>query len=245
MSTGGTAGSVGGGGGAGVTSTGDAAGSVGGVAGAGGDPLVIGAGGTAGRCEVDRLTAAEATSLYRSYAFQVQPDLNPTVIFEASELDVAGLWEDLHAQLFYVAGKSQEGSPFRDCTVLTHACQVFVPAGECSQVTSTLSSGLVVNGAFYFSWGTGSGAFRSRLGKLAPNAAKFNRSVSPEYFNPGYRPPPLVLEVSGADIFVHRAVNALEFNGPASAEKIGKLKDLGDTLTIVDDSGNAIATALP
>ena len=218
--------------------------SIGGAAGGGGAAGETGAGGAAGSCGGGRLTATEATTLYRRYAFEVQPGLNPMVTFEVSELDVAGLWEGLDAQLFEVIGRGEGGSFFRDCTILTHACQVFVPAGDCIS-PDPLSSGRVVNGAFYFSWGSGSGVFRSRLGKLVPNGAQFTRSVSPEYFNASLGPPPLVLQVSGADIFVHRAANTLAFNEASSAKKMGKLKDLGDALVIVDDAGNAIATTLP
>ena len=238
---GGAAGAMAVDGAAGRAGIGGAAGSLGG-GGAGGQ---TGIGGTAGSCGGGHLTATEATTLYRRYAFEVQPDLNPTVTFEVSELDVAGLWEGLNVQLFQVIGRGEGGSFFRECTVLTHACQVFLPADDCVSFTSQLSSGRVVNGAFYFSWGSGSGVFRSRLGKLVPNGAQFTRSVSPEYFNANLAPPPLALQVSGADIFVHRAAHAFEFNGEFAAEKLGKLKDLGDALVIVDDSGNPIATTLP
>jgi len=212
----------------------------GGIGGGGG----LSAGGSTGGCGTDRLTAPEATNLYRGYAFAVQPGLNPTTVFEARELDVAGLWEGLNAQLFYVSGKAEDGGFFRDCTILTHACQVFVPAGECSQAVTALASGVVANGAFYFSWGFGSGVFRSRIGKLAPNGVQFTRIVSPSYVNANSGGPPLVLRVSGADILVHRASSQV-FNEPSTSAQVGKVKDLGDALTIVDDSGQPIAETLP
>jgi hypothetical protein len=240
----GGSGNDGGGAGTSSTSVGGAAGMGGSTVGRGGGGGGISTGGTAGSCGVDRLTAAAATSLYTSYAFERQPGLNPTVIFEARELDVAGLWEGLNAQLFFVSGKGQGGSFFRDCTILTHACQVFVPEGECSQGVIGLASGVVTNGAFYFSWGSGSGIYRSRLGKFAPNGAQFVRTVSPEYFNAGLSGPPLVLQVSGADILVYRA-SSYAFNGPPTGDPIGKVKDLGDALSIVDDTGRAIPSMLP
>jgi hypothetical protein len=160
--TAGTSGSVGAGGSVGTGGSGIAAGGTGGAGG-------ITSTGAAGTCGVERLTAAEATSLYRKYAFEVQPGpgLNPTVIFEGVPLDVPGLWEGLNAQLFLVKGFSQDGSPWRDCTIMTSACRVFIPSAECGLAVRPLSSGLVANGAFYFAWSSGSGVFRSRLGKLA------------------------------------------------------------------------------
>jgi hypothetical protein len=154
------------------------------------------------------------------------------------------LWEGLNAQLFHVSGKAEDGGFFRDCTILTHACQVLVPAGECSQFVMPLASGVVVGGAFYFSWGSGSGVFRSQLGKLVPNGAQFTRTVSAEYKNANFGWPPLVLRVSGADILVHRASSTV-FNDPPTADPIGQVKDLGDALSIVDDAGRAIANILP
>jgi hypothetical protein len=240
--TAGTSGSVGAGGSVGTGGTGGSGIAAGGTGGAGG----ITSTGAAGTCGVERLTAAEATGLYRKYAFEVQPGpgLNPTVIFEGVPLDVPGLWEGLNAQLFLVKGFSQDGSPWRDCTIMTSACRVFIPSAECGLAVRPLSSGLVANGAFYFAWGSGSGVFRSRLGKLAPDGAEFTKSVSPEYFNANSSGPPLVLQTSGSDILVYRARDTA-FNQWSSAELIGKLKDLGDSLTIVDDSGQPIAATLP
>jgi hypothetical protein len=166
-------------------------------------------------------SAAEATTLYTKYAFDVQPTLVPTVVFQASELEVAGLWENMCAQLFFVSGTTENGDPFRDCTILTHASQVFIPAGECSQGITPLKSGLVANGAFYFSWGSGSGISDSSSAS----------SPATEISSPGSRAP----FSSSTSIF----------NQWASLEQIGKLDDRGDTLEIVDAAGQPLASTLP
>jgi hypothetical protein len=250
----GNGGSGGDGGAAGTSSgglggtDGGAGGTDGGAGGSGGTDGGAGGtttGGTGGSCGAERLTAAEATSLYRSYAFDVQPDLNPTTIFEASELDVVGLWEGLRAQLFHVRGTSDTGGFFRNCTVLTHDCQVFVPAGECSQFAQALSSGLVANGAFYFSWGTGSGVLRSQIGKLVPNGTQFTRSVSPGYIHAGTSPSRLILQLSASNILVFRTDVGAFNQWSSTLEHVGWLRDLGDTLTIVDDAGQPIPSPLP
>lgn len=225
------------GGSGGLSGHGPSAGGMGGAAG-------MISGGAAGSCGTERLTAPEATSLYRKYAFEVQPDLNPTTVFEARELEVEGLWQGLNAQLFDVSGRAENGGFFRDCTILTHACRVFVPAGECSDFASPLSSGLVANGAFYFSWGSGSGVFRSQIGKLTPDGPQFTRVVSAASMNASYGPPPLVVQKAGTDILVYRA-NPTAFNQWSSADQLGKLDDRRDSLVVVDGSGQPIANPLP
>jgi hypothetical protein len=203
-------------------------------------------GDAAGSCGTERIAADEATTLYTKYALALQPDLNPAVVFEAKELEVTGLWEGLQAQLFYVSGRSQDGTPWRDCTVLYRACRIFVPTGECSQVVEPIASAVVANGAFYFSWAWGSGVVRSQLGKLAPQGPELTRVVSAQYFNSSGGPSRLVLEPSGSDILVYRT-NKVAFNAPpgSGASSIGKLEDAGDRVTIVDDSGRELDTTLP
>jgi hypothetical protein len=229
-----------------------------GSGGAGGTIVATGGtGGTttanAGSCGTDRITASEATAIYTKYAFEVQPGLNPTTVFAATELQVANLWEGLCAQLFYVSGFSADGNAFRDCTVVTYAGQIFVPTGECSQGTGLIASALVARGAFHFSWRSGSGVDYWHLGKLAPNGPQLTRTESSWYVNSAPGVTRLVLATAGADILVYRTGGliyradrtALIEWSTADAQLIGKLEDEGDRLLIVDDSGQPIGPTLP
>jgi hypothetical protein len=216
-----------------------------GAAGSGGDGSADTAtDGAAGTCATERLTAPQAASLYRTYAFETTPDLNPAAVFEVQELEVEGLWQGLGAQLFDVGGREGTGGFVRYCTILTHACRVFVPAGECDGVASPLKSGLVANGSFYFSWSWGSGVYRSQVGKLTPHATELTRMVSSPYMNASYGPPPLVIKKAGADILVYRD-NVAAFNQWSSPDPVGRLDDRNGSLIVVDGSGQPIGNPLP
>lgn len=197
-----------------------------------------------GTCDGLRITAPEATARYTTYAFQIQPTLNPETTFAAEELTVDGLWNSLGAQLFNAKAFAADGILWRECHVVFHACQFTLPTGDCGAPGGILSSGLVDHGAFYFSWGSGSGIYRSRLGKFSANGAVLSRIVSAEYFNANSAPPTLVLQASGSTIAVKRA-DVTAFNVWATAEAIGTLKDHGDRLAIVDDAGQELPTTLP
>jgi hypothetical protein len=240
-----TALSCGGGSSNGDASTAAASGDAADACGAAGDAGTTLRGGAVTSCRPGRLTAAEATTLYSKYAYEVQPGLNPGVLFDARELEVEGLWDDLGAQLFHVDERSANGDPWRECTILIHACQVLVPAGECSVVGSLpLSSGLVANGAFYFSWGFGSGVYRSQIGKLTREGDTFTKVVSPVYTNASLGPPPVGVRKLGAQIGVFRA-RVYRFNEWLSDEKLGRLDDRCESLVVVDDSGQPISQRLP
>jgi hypothetical protein len=198
--------------------------------------------GTCATCSNARIDASAAAALYTEYAFRVQPSLNPLVTFTAEEKNVAGLWEGLQAQLFNGKGYSSDQTLWRECYFLYRDCQITVAADDCS--FGVLTSGVVANGAFYYSWNQGSGIFYSNLGKLVPNGTSLVKTVSAAYNNSTMSPPGLVLGVSGLNLAVYRAAS-LAFNVWSNAELIGTLADLGDRLAILDSSSQEIPETLP
>jgi hypothetical protein len=221
------------------------------------DPGTGDAGEAGVACSGVRLTVAEATVLYTRAAYTqslgaARPVYDPSRKFALEELSVDGLWEVLHAQLF---AATEEGSAFPYCPVVFQACQGAWPIDDCDlarvSMTAVLRSGLVANGAFYYSWSWGSGIFQSRFGRLAPDGNGLARIVSNgSYTNPDGNPPPLVLQVAGADILVRRpdmtAVTVSPaFNGWPTGELIGKVKEYDDHLALVDTNGVEIVRDLP
>jgi hypothetical protein len=199
-------------------------------------------GATCVTCSNTRIDASEAAALYTEYAFRVQPDLNPLTTFTAEEANVPGLWEDLGAQLFDARGYSSDQTLWRECHFVYRACQITVPADDCS--FGALTSGLVANGAFYCSWNLGSGIFYSRFGKLAPSGAALTKTESPAYRNSSMGPPGLVVQASGTTLDVYR-VAASALNVWSNPELIGTLADFGDRLAVVDGSSQELPTTLP
>jgi hypothetical protein len=61
------------------------------------------------------------------------------------------------------------------------------------------------NGAFYYSWRSGSGIDYSILGKLAPEGDAMVSTSSIEYTNPNLGPPNLVVALESGQVVVNRA----------------------------------------
>jgi hypothetical protein len=100
--------------------------------------------------------------------------------------------------------------------------------------------------ALYFSWGSGSGIYRSTLGKLAPSGDGLVKTTSGEYFNPSHGPPTLVVALENGQLNVYRAkVSWARFNDWQDPEFMGTLKDFGDRLAIVDGNGRELPSTLP
>jgi hypothetical protein len=193
-------------------------------------------------CAPGRIDTTQAAAAYTEYAFRVQPGLNPDTTFAAVELSVPGLLDGLQAQLFNGQAFTANNTLWRECYLLYRNCQVTVAADDCS--FGVLTSGVVLNGAFYYSWDSGSGIFYTRIGKLAPSGSALVKTESPAYTNPGHGPPGLVVQASGTSIVVYR-VQASSFNGWSNPELIGTLRDFGDHLGVVNGGGQEIPTTLP
>ncbi|MBN2575703.1 MAG: hypothetical protein JXP73_14145 [Deltaproteobacteria bacterium] len=232
----------------GVISTGGVSGT-GGVIGTGGamatgGAMGMGGTGTGTGCAPTPIGEIQAAAEFLAYTFTTDPGFNPDASFEAEEITVPGLWEEMRAQLF-TGEVSVDGSTSLLCSFIYRECEITPVTGECGWF-GTISSGLVADGAFYYSWDSGSGIFRSALGKLAPSAATLLRTRSIDYFNPGSGPPGLVVDREGEQLLVYRAwVDWGKVNEWQNPEFMGTLADFGDRLAIVDDAGQELPSTLP
>jgi len=154
------------------------------------------------------------------------------------------LWETLRAQLFFATWYADDGTAGNTTTFLYRDCTITTLSDNSGFVR--IDSGEVTNGAFYYSWGSGSGIYRSNLGKVALDGTTLIRATSPSYFNPSSGPPGLVVTLENARLVVYRAAVAWgKFNEWTNPEPIGFLKDYGDRLAVVDDTGKELSTTLP
>ena len=193
------------------------------------------AGITGGACSETRVDASQATAAYTAYAFRVNPDLNPLATFTAEELNVPGLWEALQGQLF--AGNwAVDTTSFQECSFLYRHCEVTVVV-DGKVMFGQIVSGVVANGALYYSWQFGSGLYYSNIGKVAADGSALVQTVGPSYMLGS--PPPLVLEADATEVLVYRAMTDV-FNVWSTKALFGTLKDYGDRLAIVDSTGQEI-----
>jgi len=241
----GTGGIIGGGTGGISSSSGAGGSSTGGAGGTGGADASPANGGatagsgdvgiTGGACSETRVDASQATAAYTAYAFRVNPDLNPLATFTAEELNVPGLWEALQGQLF--AGNwAVDTTSFQACSFLYRHCEVTVVV-DGKVMFGQIVSGVVANGALYYSWQFGSGLYYSNIGKVAADGSALVQTVGPSYMLGS--PPPLVLETDTTEVLVYRAMTDV-FNVWSTKEPFGTLKDYGDRLAIVDSTGQEI-----
>jgi len=226
----------------GATGTGGTTGA-GGMTGTGG-ATVTGGTGTSPTCARTPISETIAAAEFRAYTFAANPNYNPEASFAAEEITLPGLWDQLYAQLF--TGKVAVGDSAPTlCSFFYRECALTPVTGDCGWF-GMISSGLVASGAFYFSWNSGSGVFRSTLGKLAPEGAGLLRTTSIDYFNPSSGPPGLVVAREGEQLLVYRAtVYWGDFNEWTNPELMGTLKDFGDRLAVVDNDGEEIPSTLP
>jgi hypothetical protein len=150
----------------------------------------------------------------------------------------------MQTQLFFGKMFAEDGSVWQEVAFLVRRCTLTMPTEDLW--FGLIDSGVVANGAFYYSWGYGSGIYTSNLGKLVLDAASLVRTTGPGYRNPGSGPPGLVVALENARLVVYRAtVNWGKFNEWLNPEPMGYLKDFGDRLAVVDGSGKEISTTLP
>jgi hypothetical protein len=193
------------------------------------------AGITGGACSETRVDASQATAAYTAYAFRVNPGLNPLATFTAEELNVPGLWEALQGQLFTV-NWAVDTTSFQECSFLYRHCEVTVVV-DGNVMFGQIVSGVVANGALYYSWQFGSGLYYSNIGKVAADGSALVQTVGPSYMLGS--PPPLVLEADATEVLVYRAMTDV-FNVWSTKELFGTLKDYGDRLAILDSTGQEI-----
>ena len=190
---------------------------------------------TGGACSETPIDASQAATAYTAYRLGVQPDLSPSATFVAEELNVPGLWEALQAQLF-AARWADDTSSFQVCSFVYRHCELTVVV-DGNVMFGQIVSGVVANGALYYSWQFGSGIFYSSIGKVASDGSALVEAVGP-FYSLG-APPPLVLEATATDVLVYRAMPQV-FNVWSTKELFGTLKDYGDRLAILDSNGQEI-----
>ena len=199
----------------------------------------------AGGCAQTPISESVAAARFRAYMFATVPNYNPETSFAAQEVTVPGLWDDLQAQLF--TGKiSVAGEPRPECSFLYRQCKVEPVTGSCGWFGMILS-GVSHNGAFYYSWGRGSGIYRSTLGKLTPGAGAWGRTTSIDYFNVGGNGlPNLVVDRQGDRLLVYDAqVTWGKVNEWRNPKLVGTLADLGDRLAVIDENGQELPGGRP
>jgi hypothetical protein len=192
-------------------------------------------------CSGARIDNTQAASVFTEYMRNGTPEVKPTGSYRAEEKTVASLWETLQAQLFFATWYANDGTAGNTVAFLYRNCMVTLPTGD--SMFSEIDSGVIANGVFYFSWGSGSGIYRSNLGKLALKGTTLTRTTSAAYFNPGSGPPGLVVSLENERLVVDRAWG--KFNEWTNPERMGFLKDFGDRLAVVDSNGKEISTTLP
>jgi hypothetical protein len=118
-------------------------------------------------------TTQRVEQLVQKYAFETTSKLNPQTRFRIRPLEVNDLWEQLELQAFNVDFLGPDGTAFNETSILYHE-------GKVSHLATSfggygLMSGLVHNGAFYFTYSWGSGVHRSHVVKLQIADGKLKR----------------------------------------------------------------------
>jgi len=219
----------------------------GGTTGSGGSPATcaIDGGYNCTQGPVNQITAG---ALYIGYAPGGLSGV-PGQSVGAVEKCVPGLWDALQAQLFNGRVSAADGSVLSECSFLLRGCTVtmVMPEADGCAAFGPILSGVVAEGAFYYSYRVGSGIAHSVLGKLAWDGTALVRTQSPYYTNPSLGPPHLVVATQAGRVVVYRAmVDWRAFNEwHEPAELMGTVADFGDHLGIVDSSGQELGNTLP
>jgi hypothetical protein len=193
-----------------------------------------------GGCPQTPIDATQAAAAYAAYR-----GLSSNEWAQAEEKTVPGLWEEMHAQLFEARRYYDGGPPTTPLSFIYRECAITVMPDNYN-LFGRIASGMATQGAFYSSWGAGSGIYRTNFVKLAPSGAGLVRTTSGGYVNSNDGPPPLVVALVAEQILVYRpASTPTDFNQWQGGELIGTLKDFGDRLGIVDGNGQEIPAEFP
>ena len=184
-----------------------------------------------------RISIREATALVSEWAFNENPDLNPTASFDVLEYDVPDLWETLRVQLFYADYVSTDGQRFNSGLWAYYQGELYsfgVTVGG-----HGLMSGVLQGQAFYYSYSWGSGIHRSVLGKLTIGDGQ------PEFVESGgFTQRDLFLELVEDEIQVEQGTYR-GYDDWTASTPFGTLVDQGSELVVVDSEGNEIVPELP
>jgi hypothetical protein len=198
----------------------------------------------AGACSGARIDNATAATAFAQYERQLNPALNPATTFSAEEKTVPSLWDTMQAQLFFGKVFGEDGTVFQEVAFLYRQCNV-TPLTD-DQWFGLIQSGVVLNGALYYSWEWGSGISRTSMGKMAPVTPGGPGMV--KITSVAYLDRDLVLVLENEQLAVYQAVVYWgKFNEWESrdAKPTGSLKDYGDRLAVVDENGKELSTTLP
>jgi hypothetical protein len=183
-----------------------------------------------------RIGIREATALVSEWAFNENPDLNPTASFDVLEYDVPDLWETLRVQLFYADYVSTDGQRFNSGLWAYYQGELYsfgVTVGG-----HGLMSGVLQGQAFYYSYSWGSGIHRSVLGKLTIGDGQ------PEFVESGgFTERDLFLELVEDEIQVEQGTYR-GYNDWTASTPFGTLVDQGSELGVVDAEGSEIVPEL-
>jgi hypothetical protein len=196
--------------------------------------------GVDGGCAQSPIDTTRASVAFSDYLGRAT---SPSI--QAEEKTVPGLWDEIHAQLFSGKVYADDHSVSSECSFIYRNCALTMLTDNCTWF-GPVASGVATQGAFYYSWGSGSGVYRSRFGKLAPSGDGLVKTISGEYFNPSLGPPTLVVALENGQLRVYRAnVYWGKFNDWQDPEFMGTLKDFGDRLAIVHSNGQELPSTLP
>ncbi|MBN1610840.1 MAG: hypothetical protein JW940_29685 [Polyangiaceae bacterium] len=179
-----------------------------------------------------RIGIREAAALVAEWAFDENPDLNPTAAFDVLEYDVPDLWETLRVQLFYVDYVSTDGQHFNSALLAYYQGELYPFAATFGG--HGLMSGVLQGDAFYYSYSWGSGIHRSVLGRLTIGDAE------PEFVESGgFMNIDLFLTLGDTEIQVEQGTYR-DYEDWTGAVPFGTLVDRGTELGVIDSEGNEI-----
>ena len=118
-----------------------------------------------GFCQPRKIAIADLGPLVRDYAFQQDPKLNPLVQFDLKEIDVSGLWNTLHIQLFLARYLGTGGTQFNERLLI--CCDGQLTPFANSFGGHGLVSAVVVDDSLYYTDSYGSGREFSQIGRVS------------------------------------------------------------------------------
>lgn len=181
-------------------------------------------------------TNEQLEPLFRAFVFTSRPDLDTNTVFNIRKWEVKGLWEGLKVAVFEVQD-SLNGYVFDGYVFAYHDGQIIRLAN--SNGAPGLFSGLVSNGAFYYTYGFGSGIFRSHVAKMQIADGRLEVSISG-----GFRDEVLFVTTdSGGKVkVVDGGFKPFNFNDWGAARGVGFAGMTNSSgLQIIDAKGNIIA----
>jgi hypothetical protein len=172
--------------------------------------------------------------LVRAYAFEKHPAMTSEVILNIEELEVPGLWEELRLQIFSVIFTGTDGQQFNESPFVYHDGKVEPFA--CAIGGYGVTSGVLLNGALYYTYSWGSGIHRSILAKMSWNAPDCTLTFIE---SAGFRDMDVFVYAKEGELWVDQG-EYLQFNSWDKAQRFGSLIESEGSLAVLDEAGNAL-----